>query len=654
MKLSSLRFILPLVCLALSATLHAQGVLLASGGRARATIVTADQPTPAEKSAAAELAHYLERISGARFTIRPASGKPAEPSILIGAAGGRTGLDKLGPEGFRIDTERGNLLLRGSDDVGTEFAVYTFLEKHLGVRWYWPGELGELVPRREEIRLGELHESQEPAFKWRHRGPGGALWGAASGPTEMRQRELVLGVSEQHQREVRLWEKRNKWGGWKTYGGHALGEIFPPEKYGKTHPEYYALVKGKRAVPGPEYDYKHSGQVCTSNPDVVATAAAWVNAFFDTHPDYRVVHITMNDGGGFCECERCQALDTGKVLQSAGIDAEETKGGAKRTVITDRIFTYVSQVSTRGQARHPGKYVASMAYSRYITPPEKIQLEQHVIPQYCMWSAYKHANPAIKQEHESIALGWARAAQHAAIYEYFINGSWPGMHRLVVPYIAESIRFLKRNGIELYETQSGDEFGTNGINYYVAGKLLWDPSIDEQALLRDFYSQAFGAAAPAVRRFHDRLQSAWTAATASGQDVSCQSIETTRLLELFTPKLIADCVAELSEAARLADTDSARRRVQFYRDGFRYTEVTVDAVRAVKGLDLKAVPPAGPGRAERKAQLTVAIDAIERRRAFVEQHRDGFVLPYFWARYSDEQRAAFLPLARLRSLAAAL
>ena len=58
--------------------------------------------------------------------------------------------------------------------------------------------------------------------------------------------------------------------------------------------------------------------------------------------------------------------------------------------------------------------------------------------------------------------------------------------------------------------------------------------------------------------------------------------------------------------------------------------------------------------AERIVANDEAIDAIERRRAFVEQHRDGFVLPYFWARYSDEQRASFLPLARLRSLAAAL
>jgi hypothetical protein len=293
-----------------------------------------------------------------------------------------------------------------------------------------------------------------------------------------------------------------------------------------------------------------------------------------------------------------------------------------------------------------------MAYSRYIMPPEKIRLEPHVIPQYCLWSAYKHANPEIKREHEAIAMGWAKAAQHAAIYEYFINGSWPGLHRLVVPYLADSIRFLKKQGIELYETQAGDEFATNGINYYVAGKLLWDTSLDEQEILSDFYVKAFGPAGPAVRRFQERLQAAWTAATAGGQDVSCQSIETTRVLELFTPELLGSCAEDLAQAAKMAGGDVIRRRVEFLRQGLRYTEVTVDAVRYVKAVDLRAdAAPTVAARTEQKARVQAAIQAIERRRQFVEENRDGFVLPYFWARYSDEQRSSFLPLARLRTLA---
>ena len=113
------------------------------------------------------------------------------------------------------------------------------------------------------------------------------------------------------------------WGGIKIYGGHALGEIFPPEKYGSSHPEYYALVDGKRAVPGPNYDYKHEGQICTTNPDVIRVAVEWAINFFDAHPEYAGVHMTLNDGGGFCECEMCQILDSGEFVTSAVPDRSE-------------------------------------------------------------------------------------------------------------------------------------------------------------------------------------------------------------------------------------------------------------------------------------------------------------------------------------------
>src|SRR5258706_12765838 len=112
----------------------------------------------------------------------------------------------------------------------------------------------------------------------------------------------------------------------------------------------------------------------------------------------------------------------------------------------------------------------------------------------------------------------------------------------------------------------------NDINYYVAGKLLWDTSADEKEILSDFYVKAFGPAGPAVRRFHERLQTAWTAATAGGQDVSCQSIETTRVLELFTPELLRSCAEDLAQAAKMADHDGIRRRVECFRQGRRYIE----------------------------------------------------------------------------------
>jgi hypothetical protein len=626
-----------LAALVLGAAPREAPVVLVENGQPKGTIIVDARASAGTLFAAQELQKYVEKISGARLSLRN-DARGAGPLIHVGGTDA-----SLGPEGFRIRTAGGNLILAGKDDAGTRFAVYTFLEKHLGVRWLWPGELGEVVPRAPSIAMASLDETGRPDFKWRNRGPGGALWGAETGPTEMRARERLLGVSAEHQAQVALWETRNRWGGMKIYGGHALGEIFPPAQYARTHPEFYALVNGRRAVPGPDYDFKHGGQVCTTNPGVVRATIEWVRKFFDDHPGYDGVHITMNDSGGFCECDRCRALDSGEMIKRPGIEAEEMKKApAKYGVITDRIFTFVNQVAAEVEPTHPGKYVVSMAYSRYAAPPRRVRLRPSVIPQYCLWSSYRHANAAMQEEQHATAAAWARAASRAAIYEYYINGSWPGLHRLVVPQIAASIKTLRGQGIELFQAQSGDDFAINGINYYVAARLLWDSSLDPQAILSDFYRSGFGKAAPAIRRYHQRLQEAWRAATAGGEDINCSSIEKTRLPELFTPELLEQCARDLAEASRAADNQLIRRRVEFYRQGLRYTELTVAAVRAAT----RGLPPP-----PQKQLIEEALQAWAKRDRFVEELKNDFVVAYFWARYNDLQRD-FHPAQRLQALAA--
>ncbi len=639
-------------------------IVITDNGLPKAVIVIKTEATETEKFAAQELQTYLRKISGVEIPVKTDSDNPQGNRILVGQNRLTEELDLktegLSREGFHIKTIGNDLVLVGAVDAGTQFAVYTFLERYLGVRWFWPGELGEVVPQIKTIKIEQIDDIQEPDFKWRNRGPEGALWGATTGPTEMHARERLLGVTVNHQKEVELWEKRNKWGGMKIYGGHALGEIFPPEKYTKTHPEYYALVDGKRAVPGDDYDYKHEGQVCTTNPGVIQVALEWARKFFDEHPDYDGVHLTMNDGGGFCECEHCQALDSGEFVKRPGIDIEEMKKKpAKYTIITDRIFTFLNHVSEEVQKTHPGKYIVSMAYSRYTQPPKNIRLHPFVIPQYCLWSAYKHANAEFKQQHEEIASGWAKAANKKGIYEYHINGSWPGMHRVVMPYIAESIKYLYQQGIDLYQTQSGDEFAINGLNYFVAGKLLWDTSLDENKILEDFYQKAFGNAGSAIQRFHQRLADAWQMATKEGNDVSCSSLEKTRLLELFTPQLLEKCRQDLAEAEKAADNDLIRQRIEFYKNGFRYTELTVKAVQAAKKLEESGVHLFPLEKAQQEIQtikqgeakklLEEALGAWEQRNSYVEELKNEYVLAYFWVTYNDVQRK-FNPTENLKEL----
>src|SRR4029077_19217097 len=101
---------------------------------------------------------------------------------------------------------------------------------------------------------------------------------------------------------------------------------------------------------------------------------------------------------------------------------------------------------------------------------------------------------------------WSRAAKELGVYEYFIQGNWPDLPRVMPESIASSVRKLSSQGYRYYQTQAGDGYALNGVNDYVLARQLWDPSLDAHAVETDYIESGFGRAAPAVGRYFARLQ----------------------------------------------------------------------------------------------------------------------------------------------------
>src|SRR5262249_18486408 len=80
----------------------------------------------------------------------------------------------LGPGGI-VQSARGNVLALFGTDAhtptdpnGSRYAVTTFLENRLGIRYLLPGELGKVVPRREPITVGDFQHRFAPTLTQRH------------------------------------------------------------------------------------------------------------------------------------------------------------------------------------------------------------------------------------------------------------------------------------------------------------------------------------------------------------------------------------------------------------------------------------------------------------------------------------------------------
>ena len=114
---------------------------------------------------------------------RPATVKISLPSaeavkILIGTPASNGEVAKLkdvlhledralGRDGLLIKTTKDTLVLAGSKAPGALYATYAFLEDHLGVRWFFPGEAGEYVPKTQTVKVGAIDDMQKPSLSYR-------------------------------------------------------------------------------------------------------------------------------------------------------------------------------------------------------------------------------------------------------------------------------------------------------------------------------------------------------------------------------------------------------------------------------------------------------------------------------------------------------
>ena len=587
-------------------------MLLLEDGQARATIVTGTSPSAAEESAAQELQTYLWKIatadeeSAAKLPIRSEADAPSGRLIYVGRS---EAVERLGANiddlemahSFAIQTDGDSLVLCGKGDLGTEYAVYTFLERYCGVRWLWPGETGECIPPQRTIEVGPIRDREDPDFTLRVLG--------SMAP-------LPVGSPEP------LWRKRNKVLTVTGYvPGHNWAKLVPPDKYGPTHPEYFALINGTREQDWNAYDGQHGYQLCTTNPEVVQLSIEHVRRVFDEHPEVDIYSIDANDGAGWCECANCRALDTGRIrtIPSSG-GAEE--GPEERPVVSDRIYTFVNQVAAAVKETHPDRYVLHLAYSDYIEPPERITPLDNVVVQITL-NCECHYDRAYKEDQWRLIREWSQVTPNLMLYEYF-NHTWKlQLPRAIAGAVGAAIPYYRQCGARMFSAQASDDFGNEGLTLYLAAKLLWDTSLDVDELVADYCQQAFAEGAEPMRRYFARLEVLWDAAVAElgrrwGGNPHIY-------LTMLTDVTIAELKGYLAHAIELARPDAAKKRVRFLLDGWQFYEAEVKAFRHLRDLADNGIityPVGAPSWRREVADLsTLDIPEADARRAISETIR---------------------------------
>ena len=540
---------------------------LVRDGRPEAVVVVQDKASVEERHAAAELVNYVRRISGAKLEVAGSAGdRPAvilrvDPALNPAPEGER---DWAGSRGYRLLVEQNRLHVIGSDPLSVLLGVYGLLERHLDVRWLWPGELGEVVPQQKTVRVGQLDETSVPDFRVRWVGTGD--WALRHGANTMvRIGSQPVGVR------------------WKWHF-HTFATLIPAEKYFDRHPEWWPLVKGKRQRP--TRDHSHSTQLCTSNPELVAEMTRNLIAVLDKEPDTQIIALSPNDGGGFCECEKCRALD------------EPGRDWFAR--YSKRLAVLNNAVAREVAKRHPEVLIKIGAYAMYLRRPldEDLAPTSNQLVQIChIYCCHNHTiqggrctpgktyQPSGRfmpnAEFRKMLADWKKVTDHLFIYEYYTLGGptraelpWPLAHAL-----RRDMPYYHKIGAEGFYTQLGDAtFHRYGMNYYLAAKLAWNARLDVDALMADYCRHAFGGGADAMLGYFRRMEQAMV----DSDRCLSYGLESPKRWgpEVFTDQVMKEAGALLDRALGAAPPGPCRRRVEFFQKGFEESRRALAGMRA--------------------------------------------------------------------------
>ena len=486
-------------------------VTLVEDAKAKAVIVIPDvSPLRKADKAAGELQEHVHKASGAELPITKSSEYEGGTAVFVGeseasrkagfTAGGlevesfriTTGPDSLAIIGYDGETfeavgPNGQKVTEKTDSQGTLFGVYDFLERYLGVRWYWPGELGTIIPENSDLVVGPLDYSDGPVMTYRR-----MHYLPEFHPFDKRTRKLFRLTNDRLRQgsgsgaivsHTQLWANRCR----------------------DTHPEYFALQNdGSRDTHGGH----GSGHLSYANPAVLAQHLESISEFYEQGVDEgrkwwkhnwpKQSHITVlpNDCNWEDHSEEAVKLNSWRRSIIPALDAN-----------TELVHHYYAGLAEAVKQHWPEKWLLFGAYANYTLPPQTVTYPDNA--KCCvmlMDGPVYHKHPLIWRRWFDIIEQYIKMTGHPVTVWHY--PCWPEARRYEeVPFLMPKLvvkwhREARGKVDGALVCQGNLRFRQDHLMVYFWFRSMWNPDFDVEAVLDEYCRLCYGPAAAAMREYY--------------------------------------------------------------------------------------------------------------------------------------------------------
>jgi hypothetical protein len=555
----------------LSKVLMVNGIEFIKDGKAQGAIIIADNASDSIRFAADQLAFELKNGFGANFPVKTLGENTTSinsNNIFLGKNNHVINLHKyrksIPPEGFQIFTTQNNLIICGNDNIafhkgaGTLNGIYRFLET-LGYRWYFPGQIGRVLPKGKTISVKNLDIIDSPWAPFR-------LCGYSAGLTNQWMWKVGFGSSVYPARTCHSFQNFHK-------------------MYKNSKPSIFALLNnGQR------------GQwLCWYTPDTTKLMIKQADSFFAKHkndkyyPDF--TFLRCDGAPPVCQCKKCLKMATPQY--------------GPRGELSDYVTRKAIECSEILKNKYPDKRIIIGAYNKTILPPVSVaKLPQNVSVQIAKCSMLFWNKTTRKQYFDNILEGWLQKKPATiSFWEYYNFDNWGNKKWLGVPgfcpeLLANNIKTTAIAAKKYNIKVLGEYIFVNGRcdfqegpqrlfwlcpNLYVTAKVLWNPKVSVKMLLDDYYNKFFGPASTPMKKFYSKIQETWNSGKwgkvhlyqrkkDSAVDKQAYFFAHNPWKILFTPEILCELSTYLKQAESIVEKNPMyKRRIKFIKDQFNFT-----------------------------------------------------------------------------------
>lgn len=478
-------------------------LILAKNGRSCYRLSVPEKSNPVESEAIKDFKAIFKQITGYGFS----TGSNTD-TIFIGKKP-VSDTKPLSPRERRIRSVGNDIYIYGEGEYGAAFAIYDFLEKKLGCRWYSMFGV-EKIPQQKDIVLEKFSIDIKPSFRI-----------IEPGLAPLSCRKSVYRFMRRNRMHILpFFEKGETDDSWQYIGPtcHTLGYYLPPgditkrkggrmgpsphlkdKKYFKTNPEFFSLRNGKR---------RHDLHYCFSNPAMRKEMQKNIDLVLQkeyTPGRKALISLDINDiNGPLCECENCMAT----VRKYGGADGSP-------------FFEFVIETAALLKDKWPNVYFKFIVYGLDMTLkapdmppgsfPDNVIASMSMLSNDVSKSLYSDTNRFYRETF----IKWSKLVKVMASTYTPVHWSYPsGIMSLAanVDRLIRDMRFMHTCKLRIFQSHySGpitETYNFRELQLFLMSRLGEDINADADALIKEFCDAMYGAAADDMIRYIRELDAA--------------------------------------------------------------------------------------------------------------------------------------------------